>query len=374
LYNSQVTFYLKTQGVITLKKGILACLATLLLFSAFSPILASAQSLEEIKQQEDNANQQAQQIDSALQDKLSAVNEKYAQISKLQTQIDQANAQLEEYQTQIASTQRSIDARTQVANAQLRNMQINGGQENLIDLILSSESISDFITRSVALNTLRTAQSDKVRALASDITRLDELKTKQQETTIQLAQNQATLSQQASSMEGSIEELKVKAAANQASMQEIANARSAEEQRIRDEAFAQSQKEKEQQQQNQQQNQENTNDSTQTTPSTPTPQPPTDNTGNGRLLNVQATAYSMAEPGMGFITAIGIDLRVNPWVIAVDPSVIPLGSIVEVPGYGVAIAGDTGGAIRGHIIDVHFPTVEQCIAWGRQNITIKILS
>ncbi|MEJ1294889.1 MULTISPECIES: 3D domain-containing protein [Latilactobacillus] len=59
--------------------------------------------------------------------------------------------------------------------------------------------------------------------------------------------------------------------------------------------------------------------------------------------------------------------------MAVDPKVIPLNSLVLVPGYGYAIAGDTGGAIKGHIIDVHFPSVAQCVSWGRRHIAITII-
>ncbi len=61
-------------------------------------------------------------------------------------------------------------------------------------------------------------------------------------------------------------------------------------------------------------------------------------------------------------------------VIAVDPSVIPLGSLVDVPGYGIAIAGDTGGAIIGHKIDLHMEDVGRMNAFGRQQITVTILN
>ena len=56
-------------------------------------------------------------------------------------------------------------------------------------------------------------------------------------------------------------------------------------------------------------------------------------------------------------TATGLILNNNPnaKVIAVDPSVIPLGTKVYVEGYGYAVAADTGGAIKGHKIDVFFP-------------------
>ena len=61
-------------------------------------------------------------------------------------------------------------------------------------------------------------------------------------------------------------------------------------------------------------------------------------------------------------------------MIAVDPRVIPLGSMVEIPGFGIYIAGDTGGAIKGNIIDIHFATVGQALKWGRRSVTIKILN
>lgn len=89
---------------------------------------------------------------------------------------------------------------------------------------------------------------------------------------------------------------------------------------------------------------------------------------------MESTAYSCAESVNTYFTAMGIDLRQNPQVIAVDPSVIPLGSMVEVSGYGIAIAGDTGGAIKGNIIDCHFSTVAECIQWGRRSVTVTIIS
>src|SRR5699024_10326904 len=75
---------------------------------------------------------------------------------------------------------------------------------------------------------------------------------------------------------------------------------------------------------------------------------------SGSWMSIQSTGYSTQEPGLSTHTATGIDLRVNPRVIAVDPSVIPLGSLVEIQGLGVYVAGDTGGAINGRIIDIHF--------------------
>ena len=93
----------------------------------------------------------------------------------------------------------------------------------------------------------------------------------------------------------------------------------------------------------------------------------------GYTLTVEATAYSYAEAGLSSYTADGTNLVNDPMVIAVDPRVIPLGTMVEIPGYGVFRAADTGGAIVGNKIDVHFPTVAQTYNFGRRTITIRIL-
>ena len=90
-----------------------------------------------------------------------------------------------------------------------------------------------------------------------------------------------------------------------------------------------------------------------------------------RVIRVEATAYSSAEPGLSAYTALGTICQRG--VIATDPYVIPLGTRVFIPGYGYAVAEDTGGAIVGHKIDVAFDTVAECYEFGRQFIDIYIL-
>ncbi len=60
--------------------------------------------------------------------------------------------------------------------------------------------------------------------------------------------------------------------------------------------------------------------------------------------------------------------------IAVDPSIIPLGSKVYIPGYGMAIAADTGGAIKGNKIDLFLNSEDDCINWGVQNVSLYIIA
>ena len=97
---------------------------------------------------------------------------------------------------------------------------------------------------------------------------------------------------------------------------------------------------------------------------------------SGQEITVEATAYTAYCEGCSGITSTGLDLRSNPnqKVIAVDPSVIPLGSKVYVEGYGEAIAGDTGGAIKGNRIDVFIPEKSQALNWGRKSVKVKVLN
>ncbi|MCF6139209.1 hypothetical protein L2716_15850 [Alkalihalobacillus berkeleyi] len=72
---------------------------------------------------------------------------------------------------------------------------------------------------------------------------------------------------------------------------------------------------------------------------------------------------------------MGINLKKYPdaKVIAVDPSVIPLGSIVHVEGYGYAIAADIGGGVNGKAIDVFIADRDEALQWGRKDVKIKIV-
>jgi peptidoglycan DL-endopeptidase CwlO len=82
-------------------------------------------------------------------------------------------------------------------------------------------------------------------------------------------------------------------------------------------------------------------------------------------MSVVATGYSL-----GGSTATG--LPVGWGVVAVDPSVIPLGTRMTIPGYGEGVAADVGSGISGAMIDLWFPSDAAARAWGRQAVTITL--
>jgi 3D (Asp-Asp-Asp) domain-containing protein/septal ring factor EnvC (AmiA/AmiB activator) len=85
----------------------------------------------------------------------------------------------------------------------------------------------------------------------------------------------------------------------------------------------------------------------------------------GHTLTVTATAYTL-----GGSTATGAPVGYG--VVAVDPSVIPLGTRLTIPGYGEGVAADTGSAIQGATIDLWFPSASAAAAWGRRAVTITL--
>lgn len=104
----------------------------------------------------------------------------------------------------------------------------------------------------------------------------------------------------------------------------------------------------------------------------------------GNQLTVTATAYTPWDPGCGGINIIERKLSSykipEGWgIVAVDPSRIPLGTKLYVPGYGYAIAADIGGAIKGDKIDVCFwtggetPARSAARIWGRRSVTITFV-
>ena len=96
--------------------------------------------------------------------------------------------------------------------------------------------------------------------------------------------------------------------------------------------------------------------------------------GDMRFRNVtymEATAYHPLDGSGSGITATGVRARYG--IVAVDPNVIPLGTRLYIPGYGLALAADTGGAITGNKIDLCMEDYDAAYDFGRQTVKVYIL-
>jgi 3D (Asp-Asp-Asp) domain-containing protein len=100
--------------------------------------------------------------------------------------------------------------------------------------------------------------------------------------------------------------------------------------------------------------------------------------GNYRYVErriMEATAYDPSPRSIG-PKATGytyLGLKAAYGIVAVDPRVIPLRTRLYIPGYGEALAGDTGGAIKGNRIDLCFDTYEEAIRFGRRQVEVYVL-
>ena len=90
-----------------------------------------------------------------------------------------------------------------------------------------------------------------------------------------------------------------------------------------------------------------------------------------QLLTTGYTAYDPGETGKG-ITKTGKKAKYG--TCAVDPKIFSFGTVFYVPGYGLAIADDTGGAIKGDHIDLFFNSREKALRWGIKRVRVTILS
>ena len=102
-----------------------------------------------------------------------------------------------------------------------------------------------------------------------------------------------------------------------------------------------------------------------TVPTSAAPTAPVPVAGGGHTLTVTATAYTLHGR-----TATGAPVGYG--IVAVDPSLIPLGTRMTIPGYGEGVAADTGGSIQGARIDVWVPSAADAAAWGVRTVTITL--
>ncbi len=361
------------------KRITIAIISLMVLFSSPVSLLAAASESDVKKESVEISTK----IDKALDD----INAKYRDVENLKTEVSKTESSIESTEQEIKDTQVSIKRRKESIGSRMQNIQSNGSSMSVVDALMNSNSISDFINRAYAITVLQGAEKSKVDSLSQDQEHLEKLKSELIKDRENLAMKQAAVEEETMTLENQVSDLKVELSSNEALLNKLANERIVKEVKKEKEAIKETtkatKKEKETSHSSEEVSEpsssasssevssETSESSEESKPSDNGPSPESSN--GGTTMTMESTAYSYSEAGASHLTATGIDLRENSRVIAVDPSVIPLNSLVEVSGYGFAIAADTGGAIKGNIVDVHFNTVEECNNWGRRMVSVTVL-
>lgn len=349
-----------------------------------------AASLDEINKAKQEKQAKITAVDSEISETLVSLNEKNAEIETLNQEITDKQASLKDTAEKIKAKQANIDERIAQAKKRLQTLQTSEANKNMVLMILESKNVTDFLNRAYLIATLQSADNENLEAAKKEQDELAGLQTKLREDAATLATQKETAASETTDLNAKMKTLQKTMDENKDALNSLDAQKEAEQARLDAEAAKKKQAEELEKKAKaakvstaavaapKAESKEATKapEKTEAEAAPTTPEKATDQSdagGSGRTLIVESTAYSVQEGASSFFTANGTDLRVNPMVIAVDPSVIPLGSRVEIPGYGVAIAADTGGAIKGNKIDVHFSTVAECYGWGRRTVTIKIL-
>lgn len=303
--------------------------ASLVLLTAVAPLPVRAQTAQAANKDTlvndiVNLDQQASDLNSKL--------------ASLSSQSGSLEGRISAIQGEVQTKQQKLADKKSALAARARSMYVNG-RVGTLELLLSTSSIAQYLQR----------QDDLHKVTAQDTRLIQEVR------------------QQSRDLAGSLSQLKSK----KAEVDKVAGELNAKK-----DALAKTKSDKqallakagpqsaavEQQTRTVEGKMQTINDST---PPAPTGK------RTGRFMTMTATAYSPQEPGLDDHTASG--MKATKGVVAVDPSVIPLGTRLYVEGYGNAIAGDTGSAIKGNRIDLCFDTLEECNAYGWRTVVVEFL-
>lgn len=303
------------------------------------------------------------------------------ELAAVEQQMNETKKLIEQKKEEIVVLEDKVHVRTGVMQERLVSLQQSDQTSFIIEILVNSEDFTDLVQRATAVSTLLNADKELLKQQQQDLQQIEKekLDIDQQEQVLQEQQNSLA------TIQADLENNLLKRQAALTAVQEKYNSISSE--------ISLAEKEKSAIQQQLNQAQENLKKEQQEAKARATQKVQSSkvaavsnqtansnndtytSTDNKKELYVTATAYSHEESTSG-VTAAGYNIKQNPnmKLIAVDPSVIPLGTKVWVEGYGEAIAGDTGGAIKGHKIDVLMPSGSQARSWGRKTVKIVILN
>ncbi|WP_353049860.1 3D domain-containing protein [Carnobacterium sp. ISL-102] len=388
----------------SIKKLVSSLMMALVLVNVI-PTTGFAATLNEIESQQTIKEKEMAEIDSEINKALTKVNEKNSELEGLTTQIDVLKETVQATGETVNEQEEVVEERLDQAKERILSMQTTEINQNVVVSLFESESVTDLFNRAYVLVTLQSAGNDQLELAEDEQEELAALKIELEDNLTLLESQTNEAKEQKVELDTQVASLQETMDNNQEILNELDKQRTTEETRIAEEevkakeekieaetagkeekvsaAAIETKIEKEtatvtktakasSNDQAESKKQEATVE-TKTTETTKAAES-TKTASKGKSIVVSATGYSTKQANLSTHTATGINLESNPMVIAVDPRVIPLGSIVEIPGYGTFIAGDTGGAIKGNKIDIHFSTVQQANNFGRKTITVNILN
>ncbi len=357
-------------------------------------------------------SKEIERVDTALQE-----NQKL--LSETENKVDGTLEEISILEEEMKELEKKIEERYEILKGRIVSTQQSGGKISYLEVIFGSQSFGDFISRVSAVNTIANSDAALIEQQEADIQlvakkqatvfdkldQLNALKLKQEETQTLIAQQLEQNKEQKSSLEQKqnqlaalADELQIEDStlaslegdvkqqiAKEKEQREIELAQAKEEAKAKEQEVAkpaktevasaqeksadkgkivQLAKEDKKEEKKVVEKKEPKKESEKK-----------EQASDGKTFTVTSTAYTVKSAGGSGITSTGINLNKNPnaKVIAVDPSVIPLGSIVDVEGYGHAIAGDIGSAIKGKKIDVFVPTQADAYNWGVRTVKVTIV-
>ncbi|MEC1520704.1 3D domain-containing protein [Neobacillus niacini] len=319
------------------------------------------QELEQKANEKNSISNEINKLNKEMEELQTYITQNREALAETQKRIDATRQLIEQKKEEIVFLEDKIHNRKDVMKSRLVALQEDEKLNVAINVILESKSVADLIQRASAVTTLFNADNEIINDQETDLKQIEENVKVIAEQENQLAVEQENLAKHQAELDLNLQKRQESLTVMQQKYSQVnqemagiqAQLQAAQEQVRQEQAAARAI----------------------AAANAPAPAAAPAPTGTpGKEMYVTATAYSWQSAGN--VTYMGHNIKENPNIklIAVDPSVIPLGSRVWVEGYGVAIAGDTGGAIKGHKIDVVMPDNAHSIAWGRKTVKIVILN
>ena len=347
-----------------IKKAVLLVLISILFNLCAAAVAGLCDSVADIQAKQESVKKQLDQNSNELSGKMDEINQVYQKLSDLEGKKKETEQRITQTQTKLQQAQQEKKNRVRDAKERLCELQKRQGTNTSLSILEKSTSLTQWLRSMIALQRLQSVYNDSLAAVKQSIVDISQAKEQLQGYQSNLASQERQVNDQKAVLDSQMSDLKKKIADGQSEMKQLADRE--QQAKAMEEAQKKAAEEEAQKQQVQQTSTKTVDNSEAATSA--------DNVSGSKTLTMSATAYSTEANGMGTYSATGINLKQHPSCVAVDPSVSPLGSIIWVSGYGVSVAGDTGTAIKGNVIDLHFSTVAQSMAWGRRTVTVKILN